>query len=477
MRGKHTFVIMLLIMTSAISVRGQEKQIPFDVDQKIQSVTPDLAKRAGLFQYVHQFQEAKVYQLPDSSYVLEIHYLRDWQLYKERRPITVQELDDLRATIAMKAATPTDPLAPSPAARVKFVTGMMFLGLGYYGWALPVIVEPDNENGNVGLYFLGSGLTFLTAYYSTPARGIPESAAMLGLYGGTRGILHGFVLRQWIDTDSDPDNDDEAQTMVGAGMVMSIMETMAGYSIARNSRMMPGTAGVIGACGDFGMLVGGATGSLIGKGIDRRKDEHHYYYDYPYFYDSDDEHIYQRRWTYGSALVGSAGGFLAGALLARDEPYTKGDGRVLLAAGLLGIGAAFSFNDVFNTGSEDKTEAALIAGPVVGVAAGHLLTRGKDFSSEQGTIVFLHTLTGGLLGLGISQMVNTANDNDEDFAIVYVTAGGAGAFLLGYSTFRHAAESAAMSQLDFHAAPTGLLARGENGERRVVPGVALRIEF
>ncbi len=483
MRGKHTFIILFFVMIPAGLVCAQELQVPLDEKGKSFVITPEVARRTGQFQYVHMFQEARVYQLPDSSYVLEIHYLKDWRMYKERRPLSIAELTDIRGKMMLLSPESRDPLAPSPAARVRFVTGMMFLGLGFYGWAVPVIVEPDDEHGAVGLYFVSSGLTFLTAYYATPASGIPEAAGMLGLYGGTRGILHGFALHQWIDKDSNWDDEDEGQGMLASGMIVSVMETMAGYGVAQSSRMLPGTAGVIGACGDFGLLVGGATGSLIGKGIDRQKDypPHHYYTFDEHWdsYDSDDDaHIYQRRWTMGGVIVGSAAGMLTGAALAQDEPYTKGDGRVLRAAGLLGIAAAFSFNDLFNEQAKDKTEAALIAGPIAGVAAGHLITKGKDFSSEQGTIVFLHTLTGGLLGLGVSQIVANASDDEEKHSIVYVTAVGMAGFYLGYRTFLRSAKSAAMlSDVDFHVTPTSLMTQDEQGRRHAVPGVNVMLRF
>jgi hypothetical protein len=241
---------------------------------------------------------------------------------------------------------------------------------------------------------------------------------------------------------------------------------IAGYQWAHHSHLTPGTVSAIAACGDLGMIFGGATGLLlIGNGSDDAE---------PGFADNSDRAFKGEVRVFSAAtLAGAAGGLVLGNALASRQVYTKGDGYVLRELGILGIGAAVSVADIANM-RDSGVEVMLMAGSASGIVLGHVLTRNVNLSASQGTLIGLSELGGALFGLGIAVL---ADANNSAPYITLATIGAAGGFALSYHAFSRSARVRSHSLLKFQIAPAGVMAYDNNNRAHIVPGASLKIGF
>jgi hypothetical protein len=206
---------------------------------------------------------------------------------------------------------------------------------------------------------------------------------------------------------------------------------VAGFIMADKMDLAQGHADAMGMMGDIGGGVGLAGSYLLSSGTD-----------------SDDDAI----WAAG--VLTSFAGVWAGHRLARREHMTRGDVGVFRAAALLGAWTGFATVFALNPDRpgevrEGKPETAgALAGAAVGLVAGRLLTRGREFSNADGTIVSIGALGGGLLGAGLGYLA-TPNGNSERGVFLAGAAGALVGFGLTYATTqaeaRHNAELGAWS--------------------------------
>src|SRR5689334_12599236 len=89
-------------LAAAVAV-AVELQVPLDHAGRVQRIDAALARRLQMFADRPDFQDARLFQLADSSYVLEITSLAGPGLSRERIPLTALGADSLRSvvTIAM----------------------------------------------------------------------------------------------------------------------------------------------------------------------------------------------------------------------------------------------------------------------------------------------------------------------------------------------------------------------------------------
>src|SRR3990170_2312686 len=72
-------------------LRAQETQVPVDDAGRIQVITAELARRLGMFGEVEAFREARLFQLPDGTFLLEVTSGRGDQLRRDRRPLSATD--------------------------------------------------------------------------------------------------------------------------------------------------------------------------------------------------------------------------------------------------------------------------------------------------------------------------------------------------------------------------------------------------
>jgi hypothetical protein len=428
MRTSFILPFFLFLLLHPTSTRAQEVQVPLDREGKIEIIDSDLEKKLGLFTTYQGFREARLYQISDTSYVLEITYQPADRTMKARLPLTASAVKDLRDKVSLRITEQAPEAALNHEGRTSMIIGSTTLSLGFYGWAVPVVLETDNGKTALALYMLTSGAGFFLPLVVTNSIDVTDANAILYVYGGTRGIIHGVFLNNLLLGE-----DATARGGIAFGMLGSIGESIGGFSVA--SKMPAGKASTIGVYGDFGFgLALGACGLL------------------------DFFHSGQERAAATTVLLGSAGGMIAGNLLTNHQPYTRGDAFVLEGAGLLGAYIPIAALDLFGVEGGKTYEAASMLGSVAGLALAHgSLLRGKDFTTGQGVLVQLGTLGGALTGAGIAYLFSSSR-GDGTLFLTSSAIGALGGFALTYSLFSKDAQTReGSSSWNLNLFPGGLL--------------------
>lgn len=443
--------LAVLLCCQSFKVNAQEKQIPLDSNGKIGILDSKLEQKLGLFSEYPNFMEARLFQINDTSYVLEVYYRPGRDLLKNRWPLSLEGIRTFRQKVSSRLAETTSHMALDQDGRSQWIAGLMALSLGYYGWAVPASLDVDNGKVGVALYMLTGSAGFYIPYSATRNRSVTDAAATLSLYGGSRGIAHGIVFASLVD------NEPAERGVLASGMLFSMAESFAGFQLANRLDLSSGTSEVMGVVGDFGMGLGFGTAHLFD------------------FYDQENG-----RAIATSVLAESGLGMWAGYRLACQQPYTRGDARVLSAAGLLGAYLPLALVDVSGTDNKKIYTAASMAGSVAGLGFGQHLVKDKDFSTGQGNLVQLGQLAGGLLGLGAAYLVTSQN---QDNSILYLTASAVGAatgFWLMVRSFEQTAsvEDENLS-IQVHVNPAGVLrlATGRQSSAKTSPLLQVNCVF
>jgi hypothetical protein len=394
---------MLVLCLLAASVRAQETLVPFDSAGRVERLDRSLEAKLNLFPEFPHFVEAALFKLPDSSYVLEIMYDDSAGRLRTRRALTPDEASDLRWRV-MQAITERAPAAGlDQSGRKRFIAGNLAIGLGYHGWAIPYATQVGSSSAAGGLYLLTAAAFYFIPFLATEHTSVSRGTASLGLYGASRGIGHGIMLGLVAGAEHN------GPMLVGAGVLASIAEEVAAVNIARHTNLSDGDAVAIGVLGDFGAGIGVGMADVSGA------------------FDSDHAAA-----VGGWVLAGSAAGLATGGILARNTDYTRGDAYVVRAAGALGTIAALTFTTYADPNDDRVYSATAMAGAVGGLALGHVLIRDHDFSSDQGALITLGEVAGGLFGIG---MVTLAAGGHEAESSTYWTGtmlGAAGGFTFSY---------------------------------------------
>lgn len=425
MKNKFLFLFLagLFFWFSEICT-AQEVLVAIDEQGKIELIDSQLEKKLNLFQEYENFKEARLFKVSDSAYVLEISCEKEKKLTRTRLPLNAREVEELRKKVTERIQTKSPEAALDQEGRTKLISGSLSLSLGFYGWALPAALKVNDGKLIVGLYMLTGAAGFYVPFSVTKNRPVSEAATTLYLYGGTRGIWHGFALAGMF-------SDHFSRGYFSAGMGLSLAEAIIGFNLANAYKMSTGTAEVITVGGDFGLGLGLGTSVLL-----------------------ESEKVSYN----ANILLGSGLGLVAGKLLADRQPYTRGDALVLQGSGALGAFIPLAVVDMFNTKNEKTYVAASMFGSVVGLGIGQKLVQGKDFSTGQGLLVELSELAGGLLGLGFAYLVTPEGEENSTFFLTSSAAGATGGFWLMYAIYAPKAQKATKAGAwNINIRPEGLL--------------------
>jgi len=436
----HCLIVFFLVAFAEV-VGAQDVQVPIDDEGKLQYIDWRLEQRLGLFPEYTNFQEARLFQTSDEAFILEIYYQPRDRLLRIRRPLSAEQTEEFRHKVTERIRQQAPQVVLDQTGRARLLTGTMALSLGYYGWAVPVALNLDSPKLGVALYMLSSGAGFFIPFSATAGFPVTDGAAALSTYLATRGIAHGILSYHLVLGE-----ETTARGAIAFGMVGSIVEGVLGFRAATRTNMSAGTAEVIGVGGDFGIGWGLGTAHLAG------------------FFQED-----SRRPAMGSILAGSGVGLLAGRILASREHYTRGDADVLRAAGILGAYAPLAIIDIIGTENEKSYTTASMIGSVLGLAMGHDLVGGKDFSDGDGILITLSEVAGGLAGLGFAYLFSSDGDNSELF-LTLSSLGAGGGFWLSYRSLAQGARTLERgSSWNINVAPEGLVALATG--KRARPGL------
>ncbi|KPJ54147.1 hypothetical protein AMJ39_01740 [candidate division TA06 bacterium DG_24] len=448
--------VLLSLAMAAGTGRTQEIQVSLDEAGTLSRIDAELERDLGLFPEYENFREAWLFRVAEGEFVLEILHGHEGALRKVRLPLSAEEVRELRREVTARIEERAPGVLFDRTGRTKLLITTTLLSLGYYGWALPVVFDVGGKGG-AALYFMTSGAGFFVPRAATERIPVTDAAATLALYGATRGIAHGICL-DYVFRGEDVGGRDA----IAFGMVASVVEGVAGFSVANQLDMTPGTAEVISVMGDAGLGFGLLTADVAG------------------FFDDGEE---KSRQAAASALFGSGVGVAAGGMLSRMEPYTRDDAYVLRAAGLLGAYLPLALVDIADPENDKAYTAASMAGLAIGHGIGHYLVRDKDFGSGQGMMVTLGEVAGGLFGLGLAHLAATEG---RDHSTLYLTASSIGATIGFWSMYRsvapaaHAREGSVVWEIDL--APQGVIALARGGavgadRRSPVPLLGWTIRF
>ena len=305
--------------------------------------------------------------------------------------------------------------APSPAARAMLLVTTTGLGLGFWGRLVPGafdISSSSSSRGFLGLYMLTAASSFAVPFFWTRSHPPNFGQANLAFYGGTRGLLYGF-LGSWLaqgDAGSGGTSDAaEAVTMLAG----SLGGLIGGSMWASEAGMSPGHARTVAVMGDLGLglgLLGGLVigGEDLGEGDDRLPA--------------------------GMGLAGAALGVTAGRFLSLRQDNTWGDGEVMRAGGLYGalLGATVGVTADLDEGHWRAMLITVMAGTTLGHLGGHELVRSTDFSVAGAILVDLALISGALAGVGIFHLID-GGEHENGYLLSASGGGGVAAGLAYYS--------------------------------------------
>jgi hypothetical protein len=437
---------------------ASEVQVALEPTGRLFEVDASLAQRTGLFVNEYPgFRGARLFQTGDSTFVLEITTVREGVTSRQRVPMTPAEVDVLRRDIAQRIASASPERMLDQEGRARLVGGYTALGFGFYGWAAPVAFDLEDDAA-VGLYLLVGGASFFVPYAATNRAVVTQTDTDFSLYGATRGIVHGLMLRDAFDGDHTAVSD---QVAVGIAALASAVEGTTFYAWSRGAVLDDGAVSSMGMLSDFGMLSAYGLAAVIDQEEDR-----------------------SARAIAG--LTGAGAGLFTGKALA-DPEVTRGDGGIQRTAMWVGayIGGSLGNLAVGEGGGANPTILGAIAGGAGGILAGPALVRGRDFSIFQTRLVALGTIAGGLMGFGTALFGDTYDDGT---AFVTSAFGAAIGFAATYGSQRGRAievsglerRERTADRLTFEVSPLAIAESAmhhENGSRAHQPWVVARWAF
>jgi hypothetical protein len=437
-----------LVMTPA---SAQEVQVPLDSAGQLTVIDAKTAHRLGLFQNHAVFQDARMFQTSDSTFILEISFQSDGKLLRERKPLSKEEVIAFRndVTTRMRVMMPHAGLDRS--GRAELVGGTTLLAIGYHAWAVPVGLHVNAPSAYVGSYFIASGAGFLIPFLATENTSVTHGEAILAMHGATRGLAHGVCLWYLFGGKT---GDDGRGAYVTASAA-SIAEEIIAFQVADRSRISTGNSKLLCVGEDFGMAIGLGTAQLAGA-----------------FKSNGDSRL-----SSGLVLAGGALGIVAANAMSKAEEYADDDALIVRVTGILGAGTSMVAAHLAKVNGANAYVAAGMAGLIVGSGIGHRLTRNENFSGGQGRLISLGTIGSGLLGLGVATLTRSHDSRlYTSLTAVSATAG----FIAMYRTFASDARIACHdgdSRWNLQLTPQSLVSRDRGGSAHFVPGANLQIQF
>ncbi|MCX6141163.1 MAG: hypothetical protein NTX15_10120 [Candidatus Kapabacteria bacterium] len=426
--GSNLVMLTFLIATVA-GVAQVEVQVPFDERGNILVITKDINDRLAIFDAPSSFNEARLYRLTDTTFVLEVSRVVGANIERERKQLTISDVKALR--IRVQGAVPLDDKTfLDQSGRSSLLWGSTLWSLFYYGSAASYAFGSSDEfEPSAATYLITGGVGFLLPALLTNNANVTQGAASLALGGMFQGAIHGWLIGGLVAGE-----DLSPKTGFSISMVTGITETVVGYVVGSNLGIKEGKAGVINTTEFYTMVCGGLLGlTIIGP--------------------EEFGNQVGLRLSSGLALAGAAGGIILGNAIGNAQYFSSTDATVYGTSGLLGLTLPYAILTAVLDGSID---GRLVSGMgIVGVAGGLLigneLVKGLNYRGEDGTGVVLGTLAGALVGVGVGVLAS-----DARVGAVAAWVGAAAGFATGLAMAKPEIEGRSSGQLKFDFNPLGL---------------------
>jgi len=425
---KILFLVCFLVLAKG-TASAQEVQVTFDSSGSIQVINQDLEKKLNLFPQYPYFEEARLFQEPDSSYSVEITSDSGGRTLRGHLRWSLSEKRDAEWRIRNLIFESQTENHLDQDGRTSLLVSSVTLSLFGYGALVPIAFSMSDAGQIAGTDLLMAGGSFLLVSTLTSHEEVTTNEASLAGTGGVLGIGHGFLLTYLIGGENA-----DYHAAAAVATLTSIGEYLGGYYIARNLRMTGGTASVIGLGGVFGALDGFGLSVVVLPPT---------------------ASIPSVPLVTGFTLAGSIGGYYAGYLLSTDHPYSDGDATVLWLGAALGGVIPLANLSAANVTDHVSLPLLSIAGSIAATAALHHATRFTHFTQSQALYIGLATAAGSLTGLGISLIAKGSGQTN----VALASLGAIGGFCLAFATTHITPrESKTTGSLNIQLNPTALLA-------------------
>jgi len=438
--GLLALVALSIPSGSASAQVVRERLVPLDTAGTVLEVGAELRRTLDLFPEVRDFQAARLFESSGGLHVLEISTRdSDGSLVRERRPLTAIEVRDLRVRVSI-AMVRGGVVRFAQDGRAGLVVTSAVLGIGFYGWAVPAVLDLEDRPA-VGAYLLAAGASFLLPYTLTTRRAVSRAQRNAAAWGATRGIVYGLALGDALTGGEEEDEGagNDGDVTLATSVATSILGGVLGFAYGGRPGVDEGLVAYRAAMGDFSLLYGFGTAVALGL------------YDRDPICQGDicvsDSEPDRTPAGHLVALGVAAAGTWAAGRWPSARSYTLGDTRVLRSFGLLGAQAALPFHAAATDGGEhDRSLAAtMVLGSAAGLLVGDRLLRDRQLSSGDGLLVLAGHVAGGLGALGIAYLFDSDGGGNED--VLYLGATAAGSLAGSWLTLRAVGDDGAEADL------------------------------
>ncbi|MCU0424926.1 MAG: hypothetical protein MUF71_04795 [Candidatus Kapabacteria bacterium] len=445
--------VMLIVLMSANTAIAQvqptqqqkappktagEIQSPFDKDGKLWIITEEMERQYGFFPQYRNVIDARLFQLPDSTFVLELLQMIGSASENTRIRLSLADLIDLRNRVSdalqrgqlssgggglfgANFARPLDERILNDVEKLSLVLSATALGLSY-GFLSDAFLFNSGVSNPLftpafGTMTIAAPIAFgAGALWAVNQPWFTRSSSLMMFNGLTSGFLHGAA-GYLLFADQ---NRLEGRTIGVSGLLGSVIEAGATLRLPEALNLSYGQTSMMVNMGGSTFLTGAMASIALGAfSIDSRGNL------------SPDA----LRWTALSSLATSAGGYFLGYHLGQTQHIAPGDDIVFEnPAGFLSlIPVSLAFPSFLNQTA--PPDFRLLAGATIGAQAlgyllGHALIQNKDFSFDQGRQINQFASLGATLGL-IPLYAGFRSDIFA-YAPLLSAAGGAVGFAIGY---------------------------------------------
>ncbi|MEX0928883.1 MAG: hypothetical protein WDZ53_05715 [Balneolales bacterium] len=359
------------------SALSAQEQVAFDRAEEVYVIDRSLRDQLGLFQEYEGFIEATLFRVDEDTYELNIFTRTDNTRQRRQVLYGSRELARLRNEVSQQLAG-LPPVADQEG-RTRFLIGTTVLSAGFYGWAAPLALDVTDGTAAGAAYLIISSAGYFVPALITSNITLKSGDASASLYGGYRGMLHGFAISGLLEPSDDLF--DNARRTLLLGTAGSVGGLIYGYRHSRKHDYNEGQSHFFRASGDYGILMGIGVAAILG------------------------ENTNSLRASSAGYLIAAGAGHWASHHWTRNSYATVGNARFMRASYFLGAVLPSGFLNL--AGAEEPTvvAASIMAGASAGMLFSNRLNRKKAFTDRQGLSVGLGTLGSYLLGSGAGLLI------------------------------------------------------------------------
>lgn len=455
-------------ITDIIKEKSHERQVPFDSAGKFLVITPSLESLSPLFREYAPFKEILLFQLYDSTFVLEVSSVDNGILKRIRLPKSQLEIRALRVSISDIIREKSPELSLDQSGKTEYFIYNLIYSLGYYGPAFVRAIGADKKSeSDLFTYLAGTATGFFVPYFSTLNSNINKGAGVFAenqdigittgflLYGALAGYHNVSATSHYYDYNYDTyyspytSYNSDYRLMVGLSIATGIAGTIVGADLASKYHISEGEASIISSSWFGGNVI------ALGAG-----------------YVTSGLFNIEPTFDQGTAIYllgASAASIYAGYELAHTQYFTRGDAAMMIIPAWIGATLPISIAAATRTplGDGRILIATSIGTYILGEYIGWNAVKDKDFSESNGNVTLLGTIGGALIGTVVGAIYSasyyTYNDNGTSIPL-FATLGAAGGYFFMLNAYSNDAanEAKTHSFLEWNISPIGLAMTAAN---------------